>query len=310
MSARAGSDYSLSLEKPDAPLLEGCVSVDSMGVDPRVHVTDAVEIESADVNIVLPPSFTVVVVLEGPLDATLDDIALRSSATHGPQGHFWYHRRPTRLHRRLSSGTRVRKVNVSIPPSAVADMLRLEEDTGPPGFLEDDSLVVQNWTPSRRAIRLAEGIIEAANERPALYRLSMGISALTLLHDALSQFVVTRRPLSDVAVGSRDAARAYRVRNYLLANLRNDIELARIARDTGMSVSTLQRVFKRTFGRTVFEFVRERRLELARISLRCGEVTVGEAAYLAGYNSASNFSTAFRQAFGYPPSHCVDEIII
>ena len=54
------------------------------------------------------------------------------------------------------------------------------------------------------------------------------------------------------------------------------------------------------------EFVRTRRLEIARIELPEEEFTVGEAAYCAGYSSTANFSAAFQRKFGYPTSACID----
>jgi AraC-like DNA-binding protein len=74
-----------------------------------------------------------------------------------------------------------------------------------------------------------------------------------------------------------------------------------------MSPSTLQRVFKQCLGMTVGEFMRIRRLERARAELAAGACRVGEAAYRAGYRSAANFATAFRQEFGFPPSHYLRE---
>jgi AraC-like DNA-binding protein len=53
---------------------------------------------------------------------------------------------------------------------------------------------------------------------------------------------------------------------------------------------------------TVVEFLRLRKLERARHALESGEISIGEAAFLAGYATPANFTTAFRRAFGIPPS--------
>jgi AraC-like DNA-binding protein len=44
-----------------------------------------------------------------------------------------------------------------------------------------------------------------------------------------------------------------------------------------------------------------RKLECARDALERGTLSIGEAAFLAGYTSAANFTTAFRRAFGILP---------
>jgi len=79
-----------------------------------------------------------------------------------------------------------------------------------------------------------------------------------------------------------------------------------VAIGCGMSVSTLQRIFKACYGCTVMEFQRVRRLELARLALIDQQLTVGEAAFRAGYSNTANFSTAFVREFGYPPSACLE----
>jgi AraC-like DNA-binding protein len=99
--------------------------------------------------------------------------------------------------------------------------------------------------------------------------------------------------------------RARKARDYILRSIGEPMALGDIASRNGMSISTLQRVFKTCFGTTVHEFVRTRRLELARLALLDKGLTVGEAAFQAGYSSPANFSTAFQRAFGYRPSACL-----
>lgn len=81
----------------------------------------------------------------------------------------------------------------------------------------------------------------------------------------------------------------------------NSIE--EIARNAGMSSSSLQRHFRAAFGMTVFEFIRNARLDEARRVLMQDGVSVSEAAYRAGYSNAANFATAFKRRFGISPKH-------
>ncbi|MNW09377.1 DNA-binding transcriptional regulator GadX [compost metagenome] len=55
------------------------------------------------------------------------------------------------------------------------------------------------------------------------------------------------------------------------------------------------------YGTTVFDFVRESRLQRARQALERDGFSVAQAALVAGYNSAANFATAYRKRFGMPP---------
>jgi AraC-like DNA-binding protein len=50
----------------------------------------------------------------------------------------------------------------------------------------------------------------------------------------------------------------------------------------------------------VVDFMRALRLDWAHQELAAGG-TIQEAAAIAGYSNAANFSTAFRKRFGHPP---------
>ncbi|AHD11552.1 helix-turn-helix domain-containing protein [Phaeobacter gallaeciensis] len=78
--------------------------------------------------------------------------------------------------------------------------------------------------------------------------------------------------------------------------------LQQLAAEGGLSQSGLRRLIQATHGRSPLAHVRQLRLGLAREALEESRVSVEQAAALAGYGSAANFSTAFRRAFGTAPS--------
>lgn len=77
--------------------------------------------------------------------------------------------------------------------------------------------------------------------------------------------------------------------------------LLALARQVGLSETTLKRGFHQVFGTTVFGYLRARRMERAHALLKNGEATVLEAAARVGYSNPSNFATAFRRQFGVNP---------
>lgn len=103
-------------------------------------------------------------------------------------------------------------------------------------------------------------------------------------------------PLSAAAVLVRAA------QQYLVANLANAHSLAGIAGEIGTHEKTLSRAFRAHAGMSVFEFVRQERLRVARRLLTDTALTVTAIAEEVGFSSAANFGTAFREQTGMTPT--------
>jgi AraC-like DNA-binding protein len=122
-------------------------------------------------------------------------------------------------------------------------------------------------------------------------------------HDLLVEFISAgeaqrAKPVSlmaDTKTRVREAAAA------LSRRLDETPSLEALAREVGLSETTLKRGFRQVFGTTVFEHLRALRMEHARALLQSGEATVIEAATLVGYSNPSNFASAFRRQFGVNP---------
>ncbi|MGX9393971.1 helix-turn-helix transcriptional regulator (plasmid) [Nitrobacteraceae bacterium UC4446_H13] len=95
---------------------------------------------------------------------------------------------------------------------------------------------------------------------------------------------------------------AYEAREILDQDIVEPPSIRELARRVGMSEVSLRRLFKVTFGVTIVEYLRDRKLDAARIMLAEGRLQVGEIAYRVGYADQANFTTAYRRRFGYPPT--------
>ena len=71
---------------------------------------------------------------------------------------------------------------------------------------------------------------------------------------------------------------------------------------TGLSQAKLQEGFKLLFTRTVTEYIRHVRLELARDYLRETDMNISQVVYSVGFSSRSYFSKIFKEKFGMSPS--------
>jgi AraC-like DNA-binding protein len=76
----------------------------------------------------------------------------------------------------------------------------------------------------------------------------------------------------------------------------------RLGRLVGLSRSSLAERFSEVMGEPIFAFLTHWRLQLAAESLLTTTRSVESIAKVAGYESSSAFSHAFKRAFGKPPS--------
>jgi AraC-like DNA-binding protein len=90
-------------------------------------------------------------------------------------------------------------------------------------------------------------------------------------------------------------------RNRLLSDVANPPTLAALATEVGMSGRALNAGFRRLYGETVFEVLRNERLELARIALESHAASIKVIAHRVGYAHVANFNAAFARRYGAPP---------
>jgi AraC-like DNA-binding protein len=77
--------------------------------------------------------------------------------------------------------------------------------------------------------------------------------------------------------------------------------IAELAKEIALNEYRLKEGFKNIYGKTVFQFLNDYRLDTARHILDKGQVKVNEAAYQIGYTNPSHFIAAFRKKFGVTP---------
>lgn len=99
----------------------------------------------------------------------------------------------------------------------------------------------------------------------------------------------------------KDIDRLIYAREVLLNRLESPPTLLELSRIIRMNDCKLKRSFKQYFGKTVYEFIREQRLEKAFTLLEQGDYNVSESAFAVGYTNVSHFSEAFQKKFGFSP---------
>lgn len=103
-------------------------------------------------------------------------------------------------------------------------------------------------------------------------------------------------------ISSQERRSVREARERLLADLRDPPDLTGLAAAVGMTPRRLNRSFRIIHGTTVFDYLRDARLDAARQALEGGSpLPLKQLAWELGYSQASNFVTAFRRRFGVTP---------
>lgn len=102
--------------------------------------------------------------------------------------------------------------------------------------------------------------------------------------------------------GGLGASRQRRVIDYIEAHLGEDIRLAELAAETGLSPHHFGKAFKASLGKPPCQYVAERRINKAKEMLLADHMSITEIALSLGYSSHSHFCDVFRRVTGTTPS--------
>lgn len=93
-----------------------------------------------------------------------------------------------------------------------------------------------------------------------------------------------------------------RILNLMHANYAENFDMAKLARESGMSVSAFHAHFKSITRSTPLQYLKELRLHKARLMMMNENMSASQAAGLVGYKSSSQFSREFKRLFGDAPT--------
>lgn len=94
---------------------------------------------------------------------------------------------------------------------------------------------------------------------------------------------------------------ALRVRRFIDRNYSYHINVEKIAETLGCNRSHMFRVFKKEYGVSVQEYLRDCRLDHAKQLLEQTEISTLEVMYSCGFNDLPNFARQFKRRYKMPP---------
>jgi AraC-like DNA-binding protein len=103
------------------------------------------------------------------------------------------------------------------------------------------------------------------------------------------------------AINSADAETLLFVRDEIISDLSVPPVLRQLAHVAAMSETKLKKLFKQTFGTTIYNYYQQARMEEAAFLLKQGKRSVAEVGYEIGFSNLSHFSRVFEKHYGINP---------
>ncbi|WP_298893466.1 AraC family transcriptional regulator [uncultured Psychroserpens sp.] len=92
-----------------------------------------------------------------------------------------------------------------------------------------------------------------------------------------------------------------KAKDIIIARMAEPPTLQELSEDIGLSLKKLKEGFKQIYGDSVFSFLFDYKMEVARKLLEAGDHNVNEVGLKVGYSTSSHFISAFKKKYGTTP---------
>ncbi len=136
----------------------------------------------------------------------------------------------------------------------------------------------------------------------AIRRLFLESKCTELICYQLAQITADQVPKRAAGILSAgEVERIHHARDLLLRDLQHPPSVDELAKRVGTNDYTLRQGFRKVFGTTIFEQLRQQRLVQAKILLERSDLSVAEVAFQVGYSDIKHFYQKFKQQFHTTP---------
>jgi AraC family transcriptional regulator len=158
--------------------------------------------------------------------------------------------------------------------------------------------------PERSSVAMASRCLDAAlrvwDEDPALAR-SQIMAAAAMLRGDVENPQLQKSPTGP-AVSGLSPWQARKVQEFIEASLNSKIQLRDCASKAQLSASHFSRAFKATFGTTVLDHIRRRRVEQAQRMMLTSKQPLSQIALSCGFADQSHYCRVFHAVVGLSPN--------
>ncbi len=103
--------------------------------------------------------------------------------------------------------------------------------------------------------------------------------------------------------------RIKRAKDIILERMVEPPTLQELSNEIGLSLKKLKEGFRQIYGDSVYGFLLDHKMDLARKLLESGKYNVNEIALRLGYSTASHFITSFKKKYGTTPKKYVTSLV-
>jgi len=298
------SEYHLNLAD-EQPVMAGLFSFSDLASGISVHCNDVIEMQNMSSSIALSACLSFNIVFKGKIDFNLGKEAyfIGDKDLSEVECSAIILNKPDIMTRHMRQGERVKKVNVFIEQDWLKNRCKSKQDIETLTRIFANNLALYKWQASDNLIKLSKLILQEKVKTGLATELLIEQVALQILAECLDILGnQVKFESSEVNIQKKLIETDLTIKKQIDLLIAEPISLESIAQSMGLSISTLQRRFKKDYGTTVVDYIRKTRLENARVAIAIKGLSIGEAAYIAGYNHSSNFITAFKKRFNITPA--------
>lgn len=292
------------------PLIEGNVDICKVQENFSLHWGTTTELNDHQVISTARKALILIVLKEGKLNFGYDDSNFVMDSKHGYQALVVNLAKPATFRRTVQKGNKVSKLKVLIPHHWIQE--RIESGSRIDDFISQH-LSHFDLQSNHQLQELLDKIIQLQDGSDTFKKIKLEALTHSLVLEVFEQLSNSDTAL-EVGVTETQTAATESAKhsidelvNYIEENLDKDLSVKSLAEYATTSESNLRRKFKDVIGCSIKSYIRRRRLEMARKHLEQGLVSITEVAYHAGYRHPSNFTSAYKKAFGYPPAFSVNK---
>ncbi|TCK67724.1 AraC family transcriptional regulator [Winogradskyella wandonensis] len=175
----------------------------------------------------------------------------------------------------------------------------LSEDNRDKKYYKDGSI-----TPSMAVVLNQLLSFNLNNSIKPLYFKGKAYELLSLFFNRSEDANVEQCPF---LVDETNVAKLKQAKDIIIAQMAEPPTLQELADQIDLSLKKLKEGFKQIYGDTVYGFLFDYKMEVARKLLESGNYNVNEVGLKVGYSTASHFIAAFKKKYGTTPKKYITE---